>query len=561
MWLFCVVWATVSGAWAADPPTRGLEGGAFADPVAGEESIGITRYRAVLFAAQDYPEGSGLPSLQTPGNDTEQLATVLKDQYGFEVEIVRNPTRADIIDHLAVLRDAKPDEAYVVYYAGHGERDADQDRTWWIPVDATKGSSANWVSNDDVAGPIRASQARHILLVSDSCFSGGLLRGVEDEAITPQTAREAATLASRVSRWAITSGGDEPVSDGGYDGMSVFAFHLRRTLRDAAAPYVTVDGIFPELRQAVIRDSEQMPESGAIGKGFHQGGQLVFANRSADPEAAKAAAAVAPPRRDCTVAALQDAIRSTEVAYRAIRDARGPRPAPHDDPALAPFAGAVGRMEERLRCVIAPIDPSTVATIHRLKVLDAILTGDDVRGVAGARAMLGADPNAGWSVVLGASPPEWTAWTTRALADGEGGTRRVRPPLGGWLLVDGAQVGAWRKDLPTDRPYVFQYQRDSEAIGKSLYVDAGDPVPSYPKLAKSQFRTIGVTLLLVGATGALTSLPIPWAEVTGGTSPATEIDKSDPLRALWRRNLVGFVIGTSATGAGIGFMIASVGAR
>jgi len=244
------------------------------------EGLGIDRYRAVLFSAADYRPDSGIPDLKTPKRDVEAIAAVLRDRYGFSVETVHDATETAIISKLdALKRETDDNDALVVYFAGHGLYDKAEDRGYWLPTDAVLTETSRWVSNDDVAAKLRAIPARHVTMIIDSCFSG-MFR----DALRPTTEADLAplrALASKRSRVVLSSGSNEPVADGGRDGLSVFAYFLRQGLTEAPGRYVVLDTLFPELRARVQQNSDQTPQQGIFQRSFHEGGQLVLENRSA----------------------------------------------------------------------------------------------------------------------------------------------------------------------------------------------------------------------------------------------------------------------------------------
>jgi len=67
-----------------------------------------------------------------------------------------------------------PDESVLIYYAGHGDVDQVLNDGWWVPADATGGNPATYLDNNYVQRVMRGMKARHVLLVSDSCYSGTL---------------------------------------------------------------------------------------------------------------------------------------------------------------------------------------------------------------------------------------------------------------------------------------------------------------------------------------------------------------------------------------------------
>ena len=147
---------------------------------------------------------------------------MLGDHYGFQVKLVRDATRYDILSALNEMRAKLTDEDnLLIYYAGHGELDKVNMRGHWLPVDAERDSTANWISNVAITDILNAMNARHILVVSDSCYSGSLTRARRWRASTRRCSNDETRgmaacdgLRSAV-RTALTSGGLEPVLDAG----------------------------------------------------------------------------------------------------------------------------------------------------------------------------------------------------------------------------------------------------------------------------------------------------------------------------------------------------------
>ena len=74
----------------------------------------------------------------------------------------------------------------------------------------------------------------------------------------------------------LTSGGEEPVSDEGKDGHSIFAWHLMRVLRDTKGLTPGAD-VFSTVRSTVSREYPQTPQYGAaVTAGHVAGGEYLF---------------------------------------------------------------------------------------------------------------------------------------------------------------------------------------------------------------------------------------------------------------------------------------------
>ena len=74
-------------------------------------------------------------------------------------------------------RDVFAFDNLLIYYAGHGELDNDEERGYWLPIDADTTKRSKWINNSYILDNIKATKAKHVLLISDSCFSGSLLQG------------------------------------------------------------------------------------------------------------------------------------------------------------------------------------------------------------------------------------------------------------------------------------------------------------------------------------------------------------------------------------------------
>ena len=242
-------------------------------------------YRALIIGINDY-EDTKIEDLKTAVNDAEAMAEVLHEKYGFKVRLMlgSQATRKGIYNALRNLAaSAKPDESVLIYFAGHGDLDRQYNDGWWIPVDAQAGNPITYLDNVQVQKAMRNMKARHVLLVSDSCYSGTLFG--EARAMPPViTDKYYLNLYNERSRWGITSGNREPVSDAGTGGHSVFAYQLLKELAKNEKPYVSTQEIYTRIAPIVGNNSEQTPLCRPILNTGDQGGEFVFvASRPADP--------------------------------------------------------------------------------------------------------------------------------------------------------------------------------------------------------------------------------------------------------------------------------------
>jgi hypothetical protein len=237
------------------------------------------RFLALVIGNEQYANFS---RLRTPAADAQAIAATLRSDYGFEVTELTNATRYQIVTALSRLRrEATENDNVLIYYAGHGYLDEATTRGYWLPVDAELDNIANWISTSDVTDVLAGVQARHALILADSCFSGTLLRSDPTVALDERQSM-LKRLAIRRSRSIMTSGGFEPVTDGGDGRHSVFAAALLDALRENRQP-LEAARLFMQIRDRVAADAAQTPQYGAMRNAGHDGGDFIFARRAAEP--------------------------------------------------------------------------------------------------------------------------------------------------------------------------------------------------------------------------------------------------------------------------------------
>ena len=142
-----------------------------------------------------------------------------------------------------------------------------------LPHSRGAGRRSQWVSNDTLRDAAKAMQAKHLLVVADSCFSGALTRSVVMD--SADRANYFQRMADKKARLALSSGGLEPVADSGGSGHSPFAIAFIRALQNNRQ---VLDGssLFAEIRRRVALNADQTPEYSDIRKAGHDGGDYLF---------------------------------------------------------------------------------------------------------------------------------------------------------------------------------------------------------------------------------------------------------------------------------------------
>ncbi len=231
--------------------------------------IGINHYRDLR-----------IPKLETAVPDADAIAALLEANMGYETRVLRDPTKADIVAALQnVARELDPNDSVVVYYAGHGflaAKAGGAAQGYWIPTDADSRNPANWISNTDVSRLLANMPARQVMLVSDSCYSGAFTR----EQKVVGSGADPSNILARRSVVVMSSGGEEPVSDEGFDGHSIFAWSLMSSIKKVGR-FEAGSVVFDATRAKVTETYPQVPQYGAaVSAGHAAGGDYLFEART-----------------------------------------------------------------------------------------------------------------------------------------------------------------------------------------------------------------------------------------------------------------------------------------
>jgi hypothetical protein len=254
---------TTSGA----QTTSGAEALAESRPAPQQPSPTPARRQALLIGNNAYRKP--IPALETPITDVRRIGTLLKERYGYQVEVLTDATRSELVSALARLVAASADTAStLILYAGHGYLVEDLRRGFWIPSDASARDPTGWLANEDILRFFKALSSRQSMLISDSCFSGSLIPADASKWL----GRASDATADHKAAVIMSSGGDEPVSDEGFDGHSIFAWYLIQALARAGSSATTGTQSFEFVRSGVKKHYPQTPRYGAIPAAGHRAG-------------------------------------------------------------------------------------------------------------------------------------------------------------------------------------------------------------------------------------------------------------------------------------------------
>ena len=214
------------------------------------------------------------PQLNNATGDAKDVKALLLSKYQFENNNVselydEDATYKNILDKLMQMKTKiGTNDNLLIYFSGHGFYNKDIDEGFWIPVEAQKNQETEFLPNSTLLKYLKAINAKHIFLVADACFSGALFsqgsRGYIDN------------VEKFKSRWGLTSGRLEVVSDGQTGKNSPFASYFIKFLTENAKIQFSVSELIQYVKIAVSNNSEQTPIGSPLKNVGDEGGEFIF---------------------------------------------------------------------------------------------------------------------------------------------------------------------------------------------------------------------------------------------------------------------------------------------
>jgi tetratricopeptide (TPR) repeat protein/TolB-like protein len=210
---------------------------------------------AILFATNEY---ESWPALVNPVPDAETLRDVLEKDYNFEVRVVRNPTREQILSELrsAHQRAFDPADQLMIFFAGHGTYDRELADGYVVAKDSQSGdrNHTSQISYSDLRKNIDSIPAHHILVAMDVCQGGMMLASgarAADEYGRLTLAELLARKINLTTRKLLAAGLDDYVSDGVPGHHSPFVSGLLEKLRSYGGTdgYITSAALYGSLEK------------------------------------------------------------------------------------------------------------------------------------------------------------------------------------------------------------------------------------------------------------------------------------------------------------------------
>ncbi|MBL4607034.1 MAG: caspase family protein, partial [Pseudomonadales bacterium] len=191
------------------------------------KDLNFGKYYALIIGNQQY---DNIDDLDTPQNDAEEIASILKDKYGFEVQVILNSDNIALMEAFNnYSKTLTEEDNLLVYYAGHGTRikSSDHEAGYWLPTNAeAPPRDTYWVSNEFITRHLSRAKAKRVLVIADSCYAG-LLSSAPGYLLLGKSGKASDDYIryklNKRSRLLLSSGGDFPVLDNGGGKHSIFA--------------------------------------------------------------------------------------------------------------------------------------------------------------------------------------------------------------------------------------------------------------------------------------------------------------------------------------------------
>lgn len=243
---------------------------------------------ALLIATNDY---DSWPKLTNPNQDAEAIEAVLRDKYGFQVELLKDQTQAQIYETLTRYqkKEYQPGDQLLIFVAGHGDFDENEKEGFLVARDSKLPSvdtiRSTLIPHSRLRSYIDNIPVNHALVILDVCFGGTFDRGIADASARGGMYEDQSVdklfveRAQYTTRKFITSGGKVYVPDGEPGHNSPFVHNLLTELRNPSKDrgYLT----FADLLSAV-GPTQPAPVWGTWGKDG-AGSDFFLISRNAKP--------------------------------------------------------------------------------------------------------------------------------------------------------------------------------------------------------------------------------------------------------------------------------------
>lgn len=226
--------------------------------------------KIIAIAINEYSDPT-IENLKNCSNDINLLIDILSNRYQFDsIELFAKPeqtTLSFLYDELYnEFINSLATDNILLLFAGHGEFNTRLGTSYWICSDSKKSNVTTWFNVENLLKFFNASPAKHIALISDSCFSGAIFELNRGGGIL--------ALEGKNSRQALTSGGLEKVSDGHQN--SPFCSTLLKILNENKISHLSFNLLSENTIIEFSKHRKQTPAFGPLINSGDNGGTFYF---------------------------------------------------------------------------------------------------------------------------------------------------------------------------------------------------------------------------------------------------------------------------------------------
>ena len=227
----------------------------------------------ILTIAVDEYQNDIQRNLNNPVKDSKAVVAALQNRYQFSKEhtiaLYNKKATAETIRQAfrKMVEQLQEDDNLIIYYSGHGVYDTVIDEGYWTPYNTNQADYKSYISNSDILTFVKSMKAKHVLLISDACFSGSLF--AEKKGFLQNVEKFP-------SRWCLASGRLETVSDGVAGYNSPFADAILTYLNQNSKPMFAASELAQYVKITVANNAEQTPIGNPLRNVGDKGGEFVF---------------------------------------------------------------------------------------------------------------------------------------------------------------------------------------------------------------------------------------------------------------------------------------------
>lgn len=226
--------------------------------------------KIIAIAIDEYSDPF-IENLNNCSKDINLLISIFSSSYQFDsIELFAKPEQTTLSFLHAQLYNefinSIETDNILLLFAGHGEFNPILGTTYWLCSDSKRSNVTTWLNVEDLLKFFNASPAKHIALISDSCFSGAIFE--------LNSGGGTQALEAKISRQALTSGGIEKVSDGAKN--SPFNSVVIKVLNENTSDLMSFNQLSEKVIVEFDQQRKQTPAFGSLINSGDKGGTYFF---------------------------------------------------------------------------------------------------------------------------------------------------------------------------------------------------------------------------------------------------------------------------------------------